>query len=60
MRRQENIKNAGHSKVGRVNLGARITPNASRKCQDNGVELLVQPGFVEKKRISPNEQKEHQ
>jgi hypothetical protein len=35
MRHQENIKNAQHSKVGRVNLGARITPNTSRKCQEN-------------------------
>jgi len=34
MRHKENIKNAQHSKVGRVNLGARIAPKASRKCQD--------------------------
>jgi len=64
MRRQENIKNAQHSKVRRVNLGARITPNASRKCQENnemsGFMLLTAPGFIEKKRIYPNEQKEHQ
>jgi hypothetical protein len=64
MRRQENIKNAQHSKVGRVNLGARNTPNASRKCQENGEKpvftLLVEPGFIEEKRICPNEQKEHQ
>jgi hypothetical protein len=64
MRRQENIKNAQHSKVGRVNLGARNTPKASRKCQENGgmsgFMLLADPGFIEKKRICPNEQKEHQ
>jgi hypothetical protein len=35
MRHQENIKNAQHSKVGRVNLGARIAPFTSRKCQEN-------------------------
>ena len=34
MRHQENIKNAQHSKVGRVNLGARFAPKVSRKCQD--------------------------
>jgi hypothetical protein len=34
MRHKENIKSAQHSKVGRVNLGARIAPKASRKCQD--------------------------
>jgi hypothetical protein len=64
MRRQENIKNAGHSIVGRVNLGARITPKASRKCQENGEKpvfsLLIEPGFIKKKRVCPNEQKEHQ
>jgi hypothetical protein len=27
-------QDAQHSKVGRVNLGARIAPNASRKCQE--------------------------
>jgi hypothetical protein len=52
MRHQENIKNDGHSKVGRVNLGARITPKASRKCQEG--RLLGRPGFVEKKRICPD------
>jgi hypothetical protein len=34
MHHQENIKNAQYSKVGRVNLGARIASKASRKCQD--------------------------
>jgi len=38
MRHQENIKNAQHSIVGRVNLGARSTPNASRKCQEIGCQ----------------------
>jgi hypothetical protein len=28
-------QDAQHSSVGRVNLGARIAPNASRKCQEN-------------------------
>jgi hypothetical protein len=64
MRRQENIKTAQHFIVGRVNLGARNTPKASRKCQENGkilgFMLLAAPGFVEKKCIYPNEQKEHQ
>ena len=64
MRRQENIKNAQHFIAERVNLGARITPNASRKCQENGeilgFMLLAAPGFIEKKCIYPNEQKEHQ
>jgi hypothetical protein len=40
MHHQENIKNAQHSKVGRVNLGARIAPKASRKCQDCFVASL--------------------
>jgi hypothetical protein len=28
-------QDAGHSSAGRVNLGARIAPKASRKCQGN-------------------------
>jgi hypothetical protein len=57
MRHQENIKNAQHSKVGRVNLGARIAPKASRKCQDD--LSLAHPGFIEKECVCPNEQKKH-
>jgi hypothetical protein len=64
MYRQENIKNAQHSIVGCVNLGARIAPNASRKCLGNGgmleFMLLIKPGSIEEKCICPNEQKEHQ
>jgi len=63
MHRQKNIKNAQHSNVRRVNLGARIAPYASRKYQENnGIPefmLLAKPGFIEKERIYPNEQKEH-
>jgi len=32
-------QDAQHSIVGRVNLGARIAPNASRKCQENLFKL---------------------
>jgi hypothetical protein len=32
-------QDAQHSSVGRVNLGARIAPNASRKCQENNFRL---------------------
>jgi hypothetical protein len=57
MRRQEIIKTVEHSTVRGVNLGARNTPNASRKCQER---LSSHPGFIEEERIRPNNQKKYQ
>jgi hypothetical protein len=48
MRHQENIKNAGHSIVRRVNLGARNAPNASRKCQED----LFKPSRICRGKVS--------
>ena len=47
MRHKENIKNAQHSKVGRVNLGARIAPKASRKCQEKAKCLDLCYWFIQ-------------
>jgi len=52
-------QHAQHCIVGRVNLGARIAPKASRKLQENGFVLLTDPGFIEKKCICPDKKKKH-
>jgi hypothetical protein len=50
-------QDAQHSSVGRVNLGARIAPKASRKCQEDF--LLSHPGFIQEKRIYPDQEEKH-